>query len=93
MRNYSKEENIWKLILAIQYLQKLIITYYKNNSKKLIEFFFVTMALLLTRLTIISIAINQKYGWFAIIFNKYTKVQIFFLFILQNFWIFSSSNL
>lgn len=34
-KDYLKKENIWELVLVIQYLQRLVTTFYKKYLKKL----------------------------------------------------------
>ena len=49
-KGYSKKENIWEPVLAIQDLWKLTIAYHKTNSKKpIVTFLSVITALLMAR--------------------------------------------
>ena len=74
-KGYPEEENIWKLVLAVQYLRKLIHSFHKNHSKRpIITFPPVNSALPMARPTIKSTRpTKQKQGQLASSNNKWAK--------------------
>ena len=56
---YPEEENIWELSSAVMHLRKMVNTFFKNNSEKLI----VTSALLDSIPTITKLIIKSPAKW------------------------------
>ena len=72
-KSYSEEENTWELALAIQYLQRLVTAYQKNNLKKPIMISVpVNTTLPMARLTIKpTIALTKKQDIWLVGRSKY----------------------